>query len=228
MKPEVYKFWEEDVYSEGRHLNRYPYDRIVSFIFRYFPRFVEKASVKILEMGSGAGNNLWFAAREGFSITGVELSETAINFSKKRFLNDGLNGDFIQGNFTELPLSNGIFDLVFDRASITCCSYSDAVLAINEVHRVLKKAGYFYFNPYSDLHASANSGTVNEDGTIGKIKMGTLKGIENISFFNRTDIDNIFSSDKWNVISIRHIESVEQLSMKIEVHAEWEVIVQKN
>lgn len=227
MKSSVYRFWQEDVYASGRHLNRYPYDRIVSFVFRYLPRLAERSSVKILEMGSGVGNNLWFAAREGFEVTGIELSATAVELSEKRFLDEGLKGDFIKGDFTKLPLSADTFDLVFDRASITCCSLSDAELAINEVYRVLKNKGFFFFNPYSNSHTSANSGVVNEDGTISKISKGTLIGIENISFFSKNDIDLIFPTYKWNVISIKHIEAVEQLPTNKGVHAEWEVIVQK-
>jgi ubiquinone/menaquinone biosynthesis C-methylase UbiE len=227
MRNNALNFWQDIIYTKGNHLNHYPYDRIVSFIYNYYPRSKQKINVQILEIGSGAGNNLWFAAREGFAVTGIEFSEAAIEFSKKRFLEEGLKGEFIICDFIDLPLKDEKYDLVFDRASITCCSFSDAQKAINEVYRVLKNDGFFFFNPYSSAHTSLKSGIVNADGTIGSIKNGTLVGIENIYFFNKSEIEVMFPKDKWNVLSINHTERVEQHDMQIGVHAEWEVVVQK-
>ena len=30
--------WETDIYSQQKHLNRYPYDSVVTFVYRNAPR----------------------------------------------------------------------------------------------------------------------------------------------------------------------------------------------
>ena len=98
--------WEKEIYGQGRQLGRYPYDAVVSFVFRYAPRDRERSAVRILEIGCGAGNNLWFAAREGFSVTGIDGSATAIDYARKRFAEEGLSGDLRVGDFTALPFED--------------------------------------------------------------------------------------------------------------------------
>jgi hypothetical protein len=60
--------WDE-IYGQGRHFNHYPYDAVVSFVFNNRPGDRPRDQVRVLEVACGAGNNLWFAAREGFSET---------------------------------------------------------------------------------------------------------------------------------------------------------------
>jgi len=91
--------WESEIYSQGHHLNRYPFDAVVSFLFRYRPRDKPREQTDVLEIGCGAGNNLWFAAREGFRVAGIDGSESAISFAQKRFESEKLSGDLRVGNF---------------------------------------------------------------------------------------------------------------------------------
>jgi ubiquinone/menaquinone biosynthesis C-methylase UbiE len=217
-------FWEENIYSKGLHLNKYPYDNVVSFVFRHYPRQMARKDVKILEVGSGAGNNLWFAAREGFDVTGLDISPSAISFCKKRFLEDNLQGKFIVGNFVSLPFESSSFDLVIDRGSLTCCGLTDVVTAVEEIARVLKKNGKFFFNGFSKQHTSFKQGSQNPDGTWSNIKKGTLAGIEHIYFFDEMEIDTIFPSSQWKIVTKNHKLHQEMLSSNI--HAEWEVIAE--
>ena len=96
------KIWE-DIYSSGRHLNRYPWDSVVSFIYRFKPNVEPRSKVNVLEIGFGSGSNLWFAAREGFSVFGVEFSPSAVEFATNRFKSDSLSGNLRLGDFCSLP-----------------------------------------------------------------------------------------------------------------------------
>ena len=75
--------WEQK-YSSG-HAERYPWDAVVTFIFRNYPRNVARENVRILEVGFGTGPNLWFASREGFSVSGIEGSQSAVDYARSRF-----------------------------------------------------------------------------------------------------------------------------------------------
>ena len=140
----------EDVYRAGKQLNRYPFDQVVSFVYRNRPQ-KPRGKTSILEVGCGAGNNLWFAAREGFLVAGIDSSKTAIEYARGRFEAEGLQGDLRIGDFSELPWGDGGFDLVLDRGALATCPEKMGT-AIGEIYRVLCGGGKFYFNPYREEH----------------------------------------------------------------------------
>ncbi|MGQ0662581.1 MAG: class I SAM-dependent methyltransferase [Pseudomonadota bacterium] len=218
--------WEEAIYGEGQHLNRYPFDIVVSFVYRNYPRHKPREEIRILEVGCGAGNNLWFAAREGFQVAGIDASESAIAYARKRFSEEGLKGDFRVGDFTHLPFNGDVFDLAIDRGALTCCGFSAAKKAVVEVRRILREGGRFLFNPYSEKHSSRAAGRPGADGLTLDITGGTLIGVGQLCFWGRREIDAVLSTG-WKLLRLQHHELVERLEQKSLVHAEWRVIAQK-
>lgn len=216
--------WER-IYSEGRQLNKYPYDSIVTFIFKNYPKNVERKNIKILEVGCGAGNNLWFASREGFNVTGIDISKSAIEYVKKRFENEDLEGNFIVSNLIKFPFKNETFDLVIDRAALTYLTFDGCKTTVKEINRVLKLKGKIFFNPFSDRHSSCVSGKYMESGITTNIKEG-IKGCGNTCFYARRDIYKLFK-DNWVFESIQHTETVEQINPNYFVYADWKVIARK-
>lgn len=216
----------ESIYSEGRSLNRYPFDSVVQFIYRNYSRAKPRAETKILEIGCGAGNNLWFAAREGFTVYGIDSSPSAIEYAQKRFADEGLRGDFRVADFITLPFEDVTFDFVLDRAALTYSTTSDAVGTIAEMRRVLLPGGKFFFNPYSDHHSSLVSGKPGPDGLTVDISGGTLTGIVPVRFFGKREILGMFGAG-WKVVSLRHMELTEELETLYNNHAEWILIAEK-
>jgi SAM-dependent methyltransferase len=217
---------EKSIYGQGRHLNRYPFDSVVSFVFRHRPRNKPPGQTRILELGCGAGNNLWFAAREGFQVFGLDASPSAIAYAKKRFLEEGLTGEFQVGDFTRLPYPDNFFDLVIDRAAIICMGRKIARKTIKEVRRVLATGGKFHFNPYSENHASRASGNAGEDGLTVDISGGTLVGVGQICFYDKAAMLDSFGKG-WRVCSLQHIEQVELADSAASIHAEYKLIAEK-
>jgi SAM-dependent methyltransferase len=216
----------DDIYRSG-HANRYPWDSVVSFVINHSPAEVPRRDVSILEVGCGAASNLWFAAREGFSVAGIDASEEAIVAARQRFKTDGLDGDLRQGNFMSLPFKNEQFDLVIDRGSLVCVGRSDAKRAVHEIHRCLNPKGRFLFNPYSERHTSSESGRSVGDGLVTDISKGSLVGVGQLCFYSRTQIEEALV-DSWTTVSCHHIETVESLYSDPQVHAEWRVILEKD
>lgn len=215
------------IYESG-HINRYPWDSVVSFIFRHFPRSKAKADIRVLELGCGAGNNLWFCAKEGFKVIGVDASPQALNFAKARFAQEQLTGEFLQENFTQLSLQDNSIDMVFDRASLTCTPFSVIQQTIEEVHRVLKPGGKFLFIPYADSHSSAASGVFDaQERMVKAITAGTLVDVGQICFVSLNDIKSLFPLEKWNFVQIERAENTNVLNPQYPVHAEYRVIVEK-
>ncbi len=218
--------WETEIYSQGQHLNRYPFDCVVSFLFRWRPRDKARADVRVLEVGCGAGNNLWFAAREGFAVAGIDGSTSAIAHARKRFEAEGLAGDLRGGDFTQLPWADGSVDMAIDRCSLTCVGHDVQRAAVAEVWRVLKPGAVFFHNGYSDRHTSARSGRRLADGRSAEIAAGTLTGVGSICFSSRRDVEGLFGKG-WKIFKLEHLMADDLSDGATTCHAEWRVVARK-
>ena len=206
-----------DIYARGEQLNLYPYDRVVAFVMKHFAKRRKTETIKVLEIGCGAGNNLWFAAREGFDVTGLDASEDAIHFAQSRFIEDGLDGQFVVGSFSDLPFSDLEFDLVIDRAAVTNVNIEIAKTVVTEVHRVLKNDGIFYSEVFSDLASSR--GDLLSDGVLANIK-GPYTGAGHIYFWSRSEIQETYS-EGWLLEELSHHERKQYLENGVEIFAQW-------
>jgi SAM-dependent methyltransferase len=214
----------ENKYSSG-HIERYPWDVVVSFIFNNYPKNKLRSQIHILEVGCGTGSNLWFAAREGFSVAGIDGSVSAISKAHALLGKDGLSGDLRVGDFTTLPFADEHFDLVIDRGSLTCCSFEMGKKAIAEIRRVTNKNGRFFFNPYSKKCTSFHAGDHEFDGLVTNIQKGSMIGVGQICFYDQENVLSALSG--FDVRSLQHMECIEILGSEQNIHAEWRVIAEK-
>ncbi len=215
--------WEQK-YATG-HAERWPWDMVVSFVFRHAPRGRPRAEVRILEVGCGSGSNLWFAAHEGFRVAGIDGSASAIGAARARFAADGLDGDFHVADFSELPFADTTFDLVVDRGALTCVGTSVLMRALAEVRRVLKPGGRLLFNPYGDSHSSLDAGRLGADGLTVDIAGGTLTGVGGIRFTSRRELLEWFT-EGWQVLSLQRLELTD-MHGDAGIHAEWRLIAER-
>lgn len=205
------KIWEEDIYSRGRHLNKYPYDILVSIVARKFfdiPKN-KRNKINVLDLGCGAGNNAKFLAENGFNVYGIDGSKSAIKTCKERFKKWKLQGDFICGDFTKLPYKDDFFSLVVDRKSLYCNNYQKIKETVKEVFKELKRGGYFvsfFFNNFHP-HNPRYLGEKIEENTYKDFKKGSPFHKTGIAhFLNLKEIPEIFADFKVENI-VRHSAS---------------------
>ncbi len=215
--------WEEH-YASG-HTQSYPWDNVVSFLFRYAPKDRPRSEVRIVELGFGTGSNLWFAAREGFSVAGIDGSPSAVDAARRRLDVDGLHGDLRLGLFPEVPFEDGSADLVIDRAAITCVGKGVATATVRAVNRILRPGGFFLLNVYSSEHASAAAGRRDDEGLVHDIEAGTIRGFGSICFYDEPLLREVLG-DGWTVRQWSHV--VENDNARPDgCHAEWRVVIEK-
>lgn len=89
----------------------------------------------ILDIGCGRGRWLEFYSKLGGIVTGVDLSQEAVNICRQKGFN------VRQGNILHLPFENGVFDVVNSVTVLHHISFDDQKLAIDEISRVLKPQG---------------------------------------------------------------------------------------
>jgi len=97
-------------------------------------------SSRVLEVAPGPG----FFAIElsklgGFSITGLDISQTLVDIAKENALAAGVQVDFRLGNASAMPFTDDCFDFVYCSAAFK--NFSEPVEALNEMHRVLRPTG---------------------------------------------------------------------------------------
>jgi SAM-dependent methyltransferase len=135
--------WENEVYGKGTFV-RCPYDQVATFVFRNLPA-KPRRNIRILEVGCGPGNNLWFLNQEGFSCSGFDASPSAIEYAKVRC---GKGVELKVAEFPEIPF-DGPFDLVLERAAICYVPFEVAKQTIANIRKVLAPGGRLLFTPYS-------------------------------------------------------------------------------
>jgi SAM-dependent methyltransferase len=217
--------WDE-LYRTGRHVNRYPWDVVVSFAFRYRPRDREISDTAVLELGCGTGSNLWFLAREGFRTAGVDGSAVAIDHSRRLLQQDGLEADLRVADFTTLPFESESFHLVIDRGSVTCVGRTAARRAVDEARRVLTPGGRFLLNVYSDRDSSTERGTPSTDGLTDHIVSGPLADIGPLCFYDRESLEELIGSG-WRRMGIQHLEIKDETDDQFGTHAEWRAYLER-
>jgi SAM-dependent methyltransferase len=214
--------WENNVYGQGRHLNRYPHHAVVGVVYRHFGRAIDRAALRFCELGCGAGNNVWFAAREGFSTAGIDGSASAIAYARERLAGEGLNADLRVGDFAALPWPDGSFDFVLDRGSLTCVRQSTLVQALDEARRVLKPGGRFLSLIYSARHPDRLFGRDLGDNSYDQFSAGYFAGLGIAHFVPRAEIESLYAA-RFEITGLTHLLDTDELNDGHITNALWKI-----
>ena len=118
-------------------LDEYRYDKL-RYLERYidFPSFSNK---RVIEVGCGIGTDLVRFARHGARMTGVDLSETAIDLAKANARLHGVEADLRVMDGAALEFADGSFDAAYAHGVIPYAAEPARLVA--ELCRVLKPGG---------------------------------------------------------------------------------------
>ena len=191
--------WDK-IYSKKEQCNKYPFDNIVTILFRLLPLFKEVKNPKVLEIGCGVGNNLLSAAQAGYSVFGLDASKYAIDIAKDFFSENNIEGELNVGSFSSIPYPDSYFDLIIERAALSLVPREIAEKAISEVGRVLKKNGFFYSEIYSDKAKFLTKIQAEEN----IISEGPYEGVGQIFFYDESTLKSLLKS--FTIIENSHIE----------------------
>ena len=73
----------ENLYSQGKHFNRYPYTSVVSFVYGQLSQQISFRDLHALEVGCGAGAFLLPISISGANVYGIDYSDPHIQVCKK-------------------------------------------------------------------------------------------------------------------------------------------------
>ena len=103
---------------------------------------------KILIPGFGYGRNAKIFNDQGFKVTGIEISETAIDLAQKHF------GDSIKvyhGSVSSMPFDQELYDGIFSYSLIHLLSEKERIKLIEDCYNQLKPNGYIVFVTISKM-----------------------------------------------------------------------------
>lgn len=144
----VHDFWDEascgeNLYLKGTNLNDYNEQSLSRYklepYIAEFADFKNSKNKKILEIGVGLGADHECFAKNGAKLWGIDLTNRAVNHTKKRLKKQNLISSIKVGDAENLPFSNEFFDNVYSWGVLHHSPNTEN--AITEVHRVLKKSG---------------------------------------------------------------------------------------
>jgi SAM-dependent methyltransferase len=181
-----------DQIFRSKEWGKYPPEHVVRFVARSFYRELDRSQVRILEIGCGPGANVWFMAREGFAVAGIDGSETAIQKARERLASEGLAADLRVGDYTQLPWEASSFDGVIENVSLYCSPWAGIEQALNEVLRVLKPGGLFLSSFFTDRTWGYGEGTMIEPDGFVDLRDGPLAGAGFCLFLSRDRVPQLF------------------------------------
>jgi ubiquinone/menaquinone biosynthesis C-methylase UbiE len=147
-KRAVQKFWErascgEELYLEDtgaaayleQSRKRYELEPYIED----FAQFETATGKKVLEIGVGLGADHQRFAEAGAELSGIDLTERAVEHVRRRMKIFGLTSNVSTGDAENLPFAPASFDLVYSWGVIH--HSPNTLKAIAEIHRVLRFEG---------------------------------------------------------------------------------------
>lgn len=189
------KRWEDAVYAMGKQHNRWPNDSFIPTFFGAFSGVAQRSAIKVLEVGCGAGNNLWFFAKEGFDTTGIDGSASAVKAARARIEHEGLKAKLIVGDFSRLDFDDATFDFVLDRGSINHNRRAGIEAAFGEAARVLKPGGILFTQMLSTDCADKRLGIPSGDGSYHSFTGGYFELVGTTFFVTPEDVRGWLKKD---------------------------------
>lgn len=149
LKSQVKDFWEQEPCGSGFALSakftREYFDEIEEHRYRVepfihqFAQFTRQRGKKVLEVGVGAGTDHLQFARAGAVLSGIDLTDAAVEMVGKRLALEGLSSDLRRSDAETLPFPDNTFDYVYSWGVLHHTPDTERALA--EVHRVCKPGG---------------------------------------------------------------------------------------
>jgi len=138
--------WEQE-YSQLQNLpssrTRKPSNALMQFLDSY-PDLKGTA----LDLGSGNGRNSEYLAQQGYTVTGIEFSQTANKLAREAIEEENLEKQvtFLEQSVGEpLPFPDASFDLIIDMMVLHLLDAAEREIYRHEVIRLLKPGGFYLF-----------------------------------------------------------------------------------
>jgi len=128
-----------------RDLESY-YSKKYGYLKKYFD-YSSLCGKKGLDIGCGFGNDLIKLTQAGALVTGVDISDLAVEMSKKNLEIRNLNAEVLREDGENLKYKDNSFDFIFAFSTISYTPNPERMT--QEIHRLLKEGAEAYLAVYN-------------------------------------------------------------------------------
>ncbi len=147
---------------------------------------------KVIDVGCGEGFYSIYLASKGFDVTGIDISEKAINYAKENARKAGFDIKFIAMDLNDLSKLKEKFDFVLEWAILHCVPFEKRKNYVENVSNLLNK-GAKYLSTCFNVQ-DAKFGKIGERTRIIPENARALMG-EEMYFSSLDEIRELFESD---------------------------------
>jgi SAM-dependent methyltransferase len=184
------EFWEELFRKIGALWQFEPADSAT------FARdlFVQNRFRKIMIPGVGYGRNAKLFVENGFEVTGIEISETAIRLARE----NGLDFPILYGSVTQMPFDDSVYDGIYCYALIHLLNQNERRQFLKNCFDQLCEGGIMVFVTVSKNYKMYGNGK-----SISKDRFRIDNGLS-VFFYDSESIEKEFGS--FGLTEYREIE----------------------
>ncbi len=153
--------------------------------------------IKILVPGAGYGRHTKFFSKNDYEVTGIEISETALNIAKEF----DLESKYVLGSVLDMPFDTENYDALFCYNVLHLFLENQRKIFVEKCYNQLKTNGFAFFTVFSEQEASFGHGIKIEENTFES------KPYRPTHYFTESDLLEQFN--KFSVIDTGIIEEHE-------------------
>lgn len=215
--------WEEVFRNQA--WGKYPGEELIRFVARNFYKAPDRSAVQLLEIGCGPGANLWYCAREGFTVHGIDGSSSAIARAQSRLDTEcsGWRGSLKAADFTKLPFADASVDAVIDNEAVYCNEFTISQIVYREAARVLKPGGKLFVRTFATGSAGDETGEA-LGHRAWRVAEGPLAGKGYSRFTDESDFPALLGTD----LTITSLDLLTwSVANRSQTVREWIVVAEK-
>jgi SAM-dependent methyltransferase len=157
--------------------------------------FLKNNFKSVLIPGIGYGRNAKLFHDNGMSVTGIEISLTAIDLGKKHF---GNKFTFHHGSVTEMPFDNNLYDGIFAYGLIYLLDREERAKFIQDCYNQLSENGLMVFTAITK-----NASTYGTGSKLSKDRFEMFGGVK-IFFYDKESIEKEYG--KFGLIEVTEVQ----------------------
>jgi SAM-dependent methyltransferase len=118
----------------------------IDLIVNWIQSKVSTSKIEILDLGCGPGLYAESFARNGHHVTGIDFSQTSIDYAKKSSVNNGLSNDYICMNYMNLDEKDKYDLAILIYLDFCVLKPGEREKVLSNTYKALKHNGLFVFD----------------------------------------------------------------------------------